>query len=175
MASRSPSSPTSADATISGWYRPPADGRPNSPSASSARSQPAWSPDGNWIAYASDYDGNEQWDIFLVSPKGGDVVNLTTTKEISEESAGLVARQQADRLHREAKDRLELRIELMDVSTRHVRHLTQNTPKDRSNFSPDFFARRQVRRLHPGQRRCQRRRHLRARSRHRQEHQAHAS
>ena len=47
---------------------------------------PAWSPDGNWIAYASDYDGNEQWDIFLVSPKTGDVVNLTTTKEISEES-----------------------------------------------------------------------------------------
>ena len=26
----------------------------------------------------------------------------------------------------------------MEVSTRHVRHLTQNTPKDRSNFSPIF-------------------------------------
>ncbi|HUJ95161.1 MAG TPA: LpqB family beta-propeller domain-containing protein, partial [Terriglobales bacterium] len=47
---------------------------------------PAWSPDGKWIAYASDYDGDEQWDIFLVSPKTGQVVNITSTREISEES-----------------------------------------------------------------------------------------
>ena len=31
----------------------------------------SWSPDGKWIAYQSDYDGDEQWDIFLVSPKTG--------------------------------------------------------------------------------------------------------
>src|SRR5215472_18229826 len=31
-------------------------------------SSPMWSPDGKWIAYMSDYDGDEQWDIFLVSP-----------------------------------------------------------------------------------------------------------
>ena len=30
---------------------------------------PTWSPDGKWIAYMSDYDGDEQWDIFLVSPE----------------------------------------------------------------------------------------------------------
>jgi len=41
---------------------------------------PAWSPDGNWIAYQSDNDGDEQWDIFLVSPKTGKVVNLTQTR-----------------------------------------------------------------------------------------------
>ncbi len=29
---------------------------------------PAWSPNGRWIAYGSDVDGNEQWDIFIVSP-----------------------------------------------------------------------------------------------------------
>ncbi len=33
----------------------------------------AWSKDGKWIAYQSDYDGDEQWDIFLVSPKTGHV------------------------------------------------------------------------------------------------------
>ena len=42
-----------------------------------------WSPDGKWIAYQSDYDGDEQWDIFLVSPKTGKVVNLTQTREIA--------------------------------------------------------------------------------------------
>ncbi len=49
------------------------------------QAQPAWSPDGKWIAYMSDYDGDEQWDIFLVSPKTGMVVNLTHTREIAEE------------------------------------------------------------------------------------------
>ena len=34
----------------------------------------------------SDYDGDEQWDIFLVSPKTGQVVNLTNTREIAEEN-----------------------------------------------------------------------------------------
>src|SRR5260370_2799398 len=47
------------------------------------QSSPAWSPDGKWIAYQSDYDGDEQWDIFLVSPKTGKVVNLTQTREIA--------------------------------------------------------------------------------------------
>src|SRR5713101_6789323 len=46
--------------------------------------RPTWSPDGKRIAYQSDYDGDEQWDIFLVSPKTGKVVNLTSTREIAE-------------------------------------------------------------------------------------------
>ena len=45
---------------------------------------PAWSPDGKWIAYQSDYDGDEQWDIFFVSPKTGQVVNVTNTREVAE-------------------------------------------------------------------------------------------
>src|SRR6478609_1996948 len=47
----------------------------------------AWSPKGRWIAYISDYDGNEQWDLFLVSVSNGQVVNLTNTPEVSEEGA----------------------------------------------------------------------------------------
>src|SRR5436190_20311445 len=48
------------------------------------QSAPAWSPDGKWIAYQSDYDGDEQWDIFIVSPKTGQLVNLTNTRDIAE-------------------------------------------------------------------------------------------
>src|SRR5437762_13091118 len=48
--------------------------------------EPVWSPDGRWIAYSSDYDGNEQWDMFLVSQKTGEVITLTNTPEVAEQS-----------------------------------------------------------------------------------------
>ena len=52
------------------WLVPAAGGWPTQLTISEQRQgQPAWSPDGNWIAYISDHDGDEQWDIFLVSPQ----------------------------------------------------------------------------------------------------------
>src|ERR1039457_5320593 len=69
------------------WLVPSAGGWPTQITISDQRQmQPAWSPDGLWIAYVSDHDGDEMWDIFLVSPKTGDVLNLTTSKEITEQS-----------------------------------------------------------------------------------------
>jgi len=68
------------------WIVPAEGGWPVQLTISDQRqAAPAWSPDGKWIAYMSDYDGDEQWDIFLVSPKTGQVVNLTNTREIAEE------------------------------------------------------------------------------------------
>ncbi|MGA2345616.1 MAG: hypothetical protein ABSF93_06390, partial [Candidatus Sulfotelmatobacter sp.] len=67
------------------WLVPAEGGWPVQLTISDQRqTAPAWSPDGKWIAYQSDYDGDEQWDIFLVSPKTGKVVNLTQTREIAE-------------------------------------------------------------------------------------------
>src|SRR5215467_3062294 len=69
------------------WLVPSDGGWPVQLTVSNQRQQaPAWSPKGRWIAYISDTDGNEQWDIFLVSPRDGQVVNLTNTAEISEDS-----------------------------------------------------------------------------------------
>src|SRR5579884_2296020 len=68
------------------WLIPSTGGWPTQLTVSDQRqTAPTWSPDGKWIAYQSDYDGDEQWDIFLVSPKTGKVVNLTKTREVSEE------------------------------------------------------------------------------------------
>ena len=96
---------------------------------------PAWSPDGSWIAYASDYDGNEQWDIFLVSPKTGEVVNLTTTKEISEQSPAWSPDSRQLAYLAKPKSGAAYEVELMDVYSRRVKHITQNTPAGFSNYS----------------------------------------
>jgi len=45
-----------------------------------------WSPDGKWIIFQQDTAGNELWDIFAVPSDGGEVINLTNTPEIREES-----------------------------------------------------------------------------------------
>jgi len=67
------------------WLVPADGGWPMQLTVSDQRqSSPAWSPDGKWIAYQSDYDGDEQWDIFFVSPKTGQVVNVTNTREVAE-------------------------------------------------------------------------------------------
>src|SRR5215472_3032781 len=121
------------------WLVPSTGGWPSQLTISQQRQvQPTWSPDGNWIAYASDYDGNEQWDIFLVSPKTGEVVNLTTTKEISEESPVWSPDSKQLVYLAKAKSGSSHEVELIDVYSRRVKHLTQNTPKDRTNAGPVF-------------------------------------
>src|SRR5512140_777928 len=64
------------------WTLPSGGGWPTQLTISDQRQKaPAWSPDGKWISYQSDYDGDEQWDIFLVAPMNGDVTNLTMSRE----------------------------------------------------------------------------------------------
>src|SRR5215471_7224137 len=119
------------------WIVPAGGGWPAQLTVSDQRqAAPAWSPKGRWIAYASDYDGNEQWDIFLVSPSNGQVVNLTNTKEVSEE--GPVWSPDGERLAYSVKpkDSSTYEIDVIDVATKKVTHLTSTTAKQLSNFNP---------------------------------------
>jgi dipeptidyl aminopeptidase/acylaminoacyl peptidase len=121
------------------WLVPSTGGWPSQLTISEQRQvSPAWSPDGSWIAYASDTDGNEQWDIFLVSPKSGEVLNLTTTKEISEESPVWSPDSKQLAYTVKPKSAASHEIDLIDVYSRHVKHLTHDTPNGRSNFGPMF-------------------------------------
>jgi dipeptidyl aminopeptidase/acylaminoacyl peptidase len=100
------------------------------------QSNPTWSPDGKWIAYMSDYDGDEQWDIFLVSPKTGQVVNLTNTREIAEESPVWSSDGRYLAYMVKPKTSSVFEIDVYDTVLRDVKHLTTGTAKDRMNVAP---------------------------------------
>jgi dipeptidyl aminopeptidase/acylaminoacyl peptidase len=121
------------------WLVPATGGWPTQLTISDQRQlDPTWSPDGKWIAYTSDYDGNEQWDIFVVSPKTGEVQNLTITKEVAESTPvwSLDGGSLAYRV--KAKSSPNFEIDVMEITTRHVRHVTQNTPADWRILRPVF-------------------------------------
>src|SRR5271157_619705 len=121
------------------WLVPATGGWPMQLSISDQRqAQPTWSPDGTWIAYISDHDGDEQWDIFLVSPKTGDVVNLTASPESAEEEPTWAPDGRQIAYVSKPKTGSSFELDLMDVATRHVRHLTPNLPKELSNHHPIF-------------------------------------
>jgi dipeptidyl aminopeptidase/acylaminoacyl peptidase len=121
------------------WIVPSEGGWPVQLTVSNQRQQaPAWSPKGRWIAYISDTDGNEQWDIFLVSPRDGQVVNLTNTTEISEDSPAWSPDGERLAYRVRPKDSPNSEIDVIDVATRKVTHLTTNTPKELQNSAPTW-------------------------------------
>lgn len=100
------------------------------------QASPAWSPDGRWIAFISDTDGDEQWDLFLVSPRTGEVVNLTNTPEVSEQSP--VWSPDGRRLAYIAKPRLgsSFEIRVLDLDRRESRAITADTPPQYGCYAP---------------------------------------
>jgi dipeptidyl aminopeptidase/acylaminoacyl peptidase len=104
------------------------------------QTQPTWSPDGKWIAYMSDYDGDEQWDIFLVSPKTGQAVNLTNTREIAEENPAWSHDGRYLAYIVKPKTSSVFEIDVYDTVMRDVKHLTSGTPNDRMNVAPIWSA-----------------------------------
>jgi dipeptidyl aminopeptidase/acylaminoacyl peptidase len=123
------------------WLVPSEGGWPMQLTVSDQRqTSPTWSPDGKWIAYMSDYDGDEQWDIFLVSPKTGQVVNLTNTREIAEESPTWSHDGRYLAYMVKPKTSSVFEIDVYDTLMRDVKHLTTGTAKDRMNVAPIWSA-----------------------------------
>ena len=119
------------------WIVPADGGWPTQLTVSDQRqAEPAWSPNGKWIAYMSDYDGDEQWDIFIVSPQTGEVVNLTRTREIAEESPRWSADGRYLAFTVKPKHSSVYEIDVFDMIMRSVKHVTMNTPADQVNDDP---------------------------------------
>ena len=119
------------------WLVPFSGGWPMQLTVSDQRqTHPAWSPDGKWIAYQSDYDGDEQWDIFFVSPKTGQVVNVTKTREVSEEYPTWSPDGRYLAYMVKPKTSSVFEIDVFDTVLRDVKHVTTNTPADKMNVGP---------------------------------------
>jgi dipeptidyl aminopeptidase/acylaminoacyl peptidase len=119
------------------WLVPAEGGWPVQLTVSDQRqSSPAWSPDGKWIAYQSDFDGNELWDIFIVSPKTGKVVNLTSTREIAEMNPTWSPDGRYLAYEVKPKTSAAFEIDVYDMLMREVKHITTGTPQDLSNSDP---------------------------------------
>src|SRR5438105_4660649 len=84
----------------------------------------------------SDYDGDEQWDIFLVSPSTGQVVNLTNTREIAEESPTWSPDGRYLAFIVKPKTSSVFEIDVFDTLMRETKHITTGTPKDKFNVGP---------------------------------------
>jgi dipeptidyl aminopeptidase/acylaminoacyl peptidase len=119
------------------WLVPSESGWPTQLTISDQRqTDPAWSPDGKWIAYTSDYDGNEQWDIFLVSPKTGQVINLTNTPEVAELSPVWSPDGRYLAYSVKPKTSSVFEIDVYDTVLRDLKHVTTGTANDLFNSAP---------------------------------------
>jgi dipeptidyl aminopeptidase/acylaminoacyl peptidase len=83
-----------------------------------------WSPDGKWIVYQQDRAGDELWDLYAVPSDGGQIVNLTNTPAIREESPRWSHDGKTIALGYKPKEGAQYDIALLDWSTRKVRLLT---------------------------------------------------
>jgi dipeptidyl aminopeptidase/acylaminoacyl peptidase len=127
--------------TISGryniWLVPSQSGWPTQLTVSNQRQiNITWSPKGRWIAYNSDYDGNEQWDLFMVSTTNGQVVNLTNSPEVSEEGGAWSPDGEKLAYSVKPKQSPNYEIDVMEIENKKVTHLTSNTPAQLSNVNP---------------------------------------
>ncbi|HWY68262.1 MAG TPA: S9 family peptidase [Terriglobales bacterium] len=119
------------------WLIPSDGGWPSQLTISDQRQiDPVWSPNGKWIAFGSDHDGDEQWDLFIVSPLTGEVVNLTNTPDVAEEGAAWSPDSRYIAYMSKPRSSSTFEINIMDVLTKRYRPLTKNTPKELGNFGP---------------------------------------
>jgi dipeptidyl aminopeptidase/acylaminoacyl peptidase len=119
------------------WTVPAEGGWPVQLTVSDQRqTQPTWSPDGRWIVYSSDYDGNELWDLFVVSPQTGEVVNLTNTPEIAEQNPAWSYDGKSLAYIVKPQTSPSYEIYVMNMLTRRGRPLTSGTSKELGNYGP---------------------------------------
>jgi len=105
------------------------------------QTQGTWSPDGQWIVFQQDVGGNELWDIFAVPSEGGEIVNLTNTPDIREESPRWSPDGKTISVNYKPKDGTVYDLALLEWATHKVSKVTHEASPDHSwnsvAWSPD--------------------------------------
>src|SRR5581483_9921994 len=121
------------------WLVPSEGGWPVQLTVSDQRQiDPVWSPDGKWIVYASDYDGDEQWDLFMVSPITGQVISLTNTPDVAEMSPAWSPDNKVLAYVTKPRDSSTFEIDLLSLDHGTRLHFTSKTDKAWSNGDPKW-------------------------------------
>ena len=94
-----------------------------------------FSPDGKWIVYQQDTAGNELWDLFAIPADGGEVINLTNTPDVREESPRWSPDGRTIALNYKTKEGTRYDIALLRWDTRKVELLTHESAPNRSWYS----------------------------------------
>ncbi len=81
-------------------------------------------------------NGNELWDIFLVSPQSGEVTNLTASPDSADEAPAWSPDGKLIAYMTKAKTSPSFEIEIIDVTSRRTTHVTRNSPPHLGNMSP---------------------------------------
>jgi dipeptidyl aminopeptidase/acylaminoacyl peptidase len=85
---------------------------------------PVWSPDGHWIVYSADRDGNETYDLYAVPADGGESINLTASDNASERYAQWSPDSRSLAFELQSKDASTADVAIVDLATHSVRKLT---------------------------------------------------
>ena len=113
------------------WKVPASGGWPIQLSQSDDREYgAAWSRDGKSIVYSSDRGGQEYFDLFAIPGTGGEAVNLTNTKDISETGGNFSPDGSTLAISYKPKTSPIPDIALLDWRTHAVRNLTEEQAKD---------------------------------------------
>lgn len=100
-----------------------------------------WSPDSRWLIFAQDKGGNELWDLYAVPRNGGEVINLTHTDDVREESPHWSPDGKLIAFDSKAQAAPSYDIGVLDWSTRQSRQLTNEKDAQYSwtviGWSPD--------------------------------------
>ena len=95
------------------------------------QTEASWSPDGQWIVYQQDFGGGEYYDLFAIPSKGGEAVNLTNTKDVSETDALWSPDGTSLAFARKLKSSASSNVAVLNWAQRKVTELTHEKQEDR--------------------------------------------